>query len=125
MKGNGPISQIMLELTEKEWVALQAADERTFVSVVRNDIVKDRPELANEPQLLERLNTAYTEARRMGFTSDRHIVQFLYMESVAPGFYTKPGIAAWLGKRGVPPEQRFDMMMDVSRVKLRDRKENR
>ncbi|SDE46962.1 hypothetical protein [Paraburkholderia lycopersici] len=112
----------MLELTEKEWAALQAADERTFVSVIRNDIVKDRPELANDPQLLDRLNAAYTETKRIGFTDDRHVVQFLYLESIEPSFYQKPGIAAWLGKKGVPPEQRFDMVMDVSRVKLRDKK---
>lgn len=112
----------MLELTEQEWVALQAADERNYILTIRNDIAKDRPDLAHDPQLLERLNAAYTEAKRLGFTEDRHVLQFLHLESIAPKFYEKPGIAAWLARKGVPPEQRFDMMMDVSRVKLRDNK---
>jgi len=87
--------------------------------------VRDNPALADDPTLRDRLNAAYARTKELGFTYDRQIVQFLYLEAIAPGFYTKPGIAAWLGKTGMPPEQRFDMAMDVARAKLREKKENR
>ncbi|TDV25358.1 hypothetical protein C7405_12330 [Paraburkholderia caballeronis] len=104
---------------------MQAASERNYLSGIRDDIMRDCLGVAHDLQLSARLDTAYAEARKIGFTDDRHIVKFMYLEAVAPGFYRNPGVAAWLGRKGVPPEQRFDMMIDVSRARLRERKENR
>lgn len=66
----------MLELNEQEWSALCVADERTFVAVIRNDIVRLRPELSDDPELPDRLYRAYEEAKRLGFVHDQSIVRF-------------------------------------------------
>ncbi|WP_250534831.1 hypothetical protein [Caballeronia sp. AZ10_KS36] len=113
----------MLNFSQEEWTALCAADERNFVLAVKEDIVKDRPALAEDATLSDRLNAAYEDAKRIGFTDDKYLVAFLYLESVEPNFYKKPAVSAWLNKKGLPPEQRFDMMMDVARTNLREEKE--
>ncbi|MBW0447580.1 hypothetical protein EN871_21785 [bacterium M00.F.Ca.ET.228.01.1.1] len=114
-----------MQLTDKQWALLKVYEDRNYVDFIRGHIVRDYPALADDPTLRERLNTAYGRTKELGFTYDRQIVQFLYFEAIAPGFYTKPAIARWLGKTGMPSEQRFDMAMDVARAKLRDKKENR
>lgn len=114
----------MLELNEQEWSALCAADERTFVSIIRDDIVRLRPELADDPELVGRLNGAYDEAKRLGFEHDQPLVRFLYLEVDAPSFYKQYAIATWLVKTGKSAEERFDMLLDVLRAKLRKREEN-
>ncbi|WP_321788593.1 hypothetical protein [Paraburkholderia sp. J94] len=114
----------MLELTEMEWAALQAADERTFVSVVRNDIVRVEPALVDDPNLLDRLHVAYGRAKQLGFVHDKAIVEFLYLDASVPGFYQNPSIAGWLAKPGTTGEERFEMFLSVLRAKVRDRQEN-
>lgn len=95
----------------------------TFVSVIRGDIVKLRPELASDTGLLHRLSGAYDEAKRLGFVRDKSIVRFLYLESDVPGFYRQLGMAAWLSKRGSSAEDRFETLLDVIRAKMRVKKE--
>ncbi|MDR5738071.1 hypothetical protein [Caballeronia sp. LZ016] len=115
----------MYKFSEAEWAALRASDERNFVLTIKEDIVTDRPDLVDDHELLNRLNAAYEEAKRIGFTDDKHLVMFLWLDSVQRGFYMQPAMAAWLNKRGVSPEERFDMMMDVARGKLREKQEAR
>jgi len=109
----------MLRLNKKQWAMLQVADERNFVATIYADIVREYPALADGPTFRDRLDAAYAEAKRIGFTNDRHIVQFLYLEMLQPSFYREPRVSAWLNKKGVPPEQRLDMLLDVVRAKLR------
>ncbi|KWN80622.1 hypothetical protein WM24_23995 [Burkholderia ubonensis] len=115
----------MLQLSEQQWAELQAADEHNFVAVVRDDIVRDDPTLADDPTLLERLNAAYARTKELGFTHDGPIVEFLELEARAPGFYRIPPIAAWLDKPGVPGEQRFEMLLAVMRKKQQEMQEKR
>jgi len=103
---------------------LQAADERNFVVTIYNDIVREHPALADDPTFRDRLDAAYAEAKRIGFTNDRHIVQFLYLEATQPGFYRVPAVSAWLGRKGASSEQQLDMLLDVARTKLRLKKGN-
>jgi hypothetical protein len=113
----------MLELNEQEWSALCVADERTFVAVIRNDIVRLRPELSDDPELPDRLYRAYEEAKRLGFVHDQSIVRFLYLEVDAPNFYKQNAITAWLSQDGKPSEERFGMLLDVLRVRMTERTE--
>ncbi|WP_414446780.1 hypothetical protein AB4851_08310 [Burkholderia sp. 22PA0099] len=113
----------MLELTEQQWAALCAVDEQNFVSTVRDDIVEANPKLRDDSTLLSRLNHAYTSARAIGIRDDRPLVNFLYMEADAPGFYSIPAVADWLAKPVGTPEQRFDDLLDVVRKTVRDRQE--
>jgi hypothetical protein len=108
----------MLELTAEQWAALCASDERNFVATIRDDIIRDSPRLADDSTLLDRLVSAYQEARRIGFQQDKALVEFLYVEADAPGFYRKPAIAAWLAKPGRPIEERFEDVFAVARRKL-------
>jgi hypothetical protein len=109
-----------IRLSDRDMAGLQAADGDNFVRTIYDDIVKARPELANDPALLDRLYEAANEAKRIGFTDDRHIVAFLWLDSVDPGFYKRPNVAKWLTKKGAPPEQRFDMLIDAARSKVND-----
>jgi hypothetical protein len=111
----------VIQFSTEEWARLCAADERNFVLTIKQDIVRDRPDLVSDTQLLGRLNAAYDEAKRLGFVDDGHTVQFLYMESVDSEFYKRPAVARWLSKPGRPPEQRFNTMLDVARGKLREK----
>jgi hypothetical protein len=112
-----------LKLNDQQWAALEDADERNFVGTVRNDVVGMHPELANDPDLLRRLNAAFDETKRLGFIHDQSIVQFLYLEVDVPGFYRQYAISRWLSQAGKPAEERFGMLMDVLRAKMRDKQE--
>jgi hypothetical protein len=114
-----------MQLTDEQWALLKVHEDHNYVAVVRGDIVRQYPALADDPTLRDRLNAAFARTKELEFFHERQIVQFLYLEAIAPGFYRKPGVAAWLEKKGEPPEQRFDMMMDVSRARLRERMETK
>ncbi|WP_063801453.1 hypothetical protein [Burkholderia ubonensis] len=113
-----------LQLSEKTWATLQAADERNFVATVRDDIVRDYPAVADDPTLLERLNAAYAWAKEHGFTHDGPIVEFLDVEARTPGFYKTPPVATWLNKPGVSGEQRFEILMQATRKRQQEMKGN-
>jgi len=113
----------MLELTREEWAALCAGDDRNFVAVMRDDIVRDYPALADDPTLSDRLQGAYARAKELGFTHNGAIVDFLYLEASAPGFYRIPAIAAWLGQTGMPAEERFNALLSATGMKLREKQE--
>ena len=110
----------MLELTDAQWAALCASDERNFVATIRDDIILDDPTLANDPTLLDRLVAAYKEAKTLGFQQDKELGEFLQMEAEIPGFYRVKPIASWLRKPGRPVEDRFDDLMAVTKKNLRD-----
>jgi hypothetical protein len=93
-----------MKLTEEQWALLKVHEDHNYVAVVRGDIVRDYPELANDPTLRDRLNAAFARTKELGFTHDAPIVDFLYMEAIEPGFYKVPSVAAWLNKPGVPAE---------------------
>jgi hypothetical protein len=96
------------------------------VTTIRDDIVHNNPKLGPDPTLLDRLAKAYGDAKRMGFLQDKALVEFLYIEADAPGFYRQPAIAAWLTKPGQSVEDRFEDVIAVARRKLLDRQqENR
>lgn len=107
----------MFQLTEQEWAALQASDERNFVLTVKADILRAMPALSDDPHLATRLKAAFDETKRLGFNDDRNVVQFLHLEAIVPGFYQQPGIAAWLARNGKGSDERFDMLMSVVRKK--------
>jgi hypothetical protein len=113
----------MLELDEKQWSALCAADEQRYISVIRDDIVRLKPELADDPHLLKRLGMAYDHAKHLGFIHDQSIVRFLYIEADVPNFYRQHSIAVWLSKRGMPADERLSMLLDVLRFKMREQQE--
>jgi len=113
----------MLELTDAQWAALCASDERNFVATIRDDIILDDPTLANDPTLLDRLVAAYKDAKGLGFQQDKELGEFLEMEARGPGFYKTPAIAAWLRKPGAPVEDRFDDMVSVAKKNLRDKQQ--
>ena len=110
-----------VQLSAKDCDALRAADERNFVLTIRDDIVRDSPDLANDQGLFDRLNAAYDEAKRLGLKDDHRIVQFLYMDSIDPAFYKKPAVARWLNGNRRPIEERLDLMLDVARATLRNK----
>jgi hypothetical protein len=112
-----------MELTDEQWALLKVHEDHNYVAFIRGHIVRDYPALANDPTLRERLNAAFAQTRTLGFTHDAPIVDFLYMEASDPGFYKIPAIAAWLSKPGVPAEQRFEMLLQVTRKKHQEMKE--
>ncbi|WP_413213325.1 hypothetical protein [Paraburkholderia kururiensis] len=114
----------MLELTEQQWAALCAVDERNFVATVRDDIVQANPTLGSDPTLLDRLVRAYDAARALGLRQDKLLVDFLYVEVEVPGFYRKPAVENWLSKPVGTADTRFEDLLAVLRRKLEEREEN-
>ncbi|WP_321869610.1 hypothetical protein [Paraburkholderia tropica] len=114
----------MNRLTEEQWAILKAHEDRNYVATVQVDIVRDYPWLADDPKLNARLNEAYARTRELGFTLDGPTIDFLYLEATTPGFYLLPDIAAWLDKPGAPGEQRFETLLQVTRKKQQEQKEN-
>ncbi|CAM2192059.1 conserved protein of unknown function [Paraburkholderia kururiensis] len=117
-------SLFMLELTEQQWAALCAVDERNFVATVRDDIVQANPTLGSDPTLLDRLVRAYDAARALGLRQDKLLVDFLYVEVEVPGFYRKPAVENWLSKPVGTADTRFEDLLAVLRRKLEEREEN-
>jgi len=88
---------------------------------IRQHIIDDRPELAHDASLPDRLERAYAHAVVLGFTDSDAIHQFLRYEASAPNFYRQPAIDAWLRRPGQPVEQRFqDVLMRVKSRLRRD-----
>ncbi|MBN3856031.1 hypothetical protein G3N59_21875 [Paraburkholderia sp. Ac-20340] len=114
----------MNRLTEQQWAILKAHEDRNYVEAVREDIVRDYPWLADDPRLSGWLNEAYARTKELGFTHDGPTVDFLYLEATTPGFYLLPAIAAWLDKPGASGEQRFEMLLQVTRKKQQEQKED-
>ncbi|CAG9234425.1 conserved hypothetical protein [Paraburkholderia tropica] len=113
----------MNRLTEQQWAILREHEDRNYVAAVREDIVRDYPWLADDRKLGDRLNEAYARTKELGFTHDGPTVDFLFLEATTPGFYLLPAIAAWLDKPGAPGEQRFEMLLQVTRKKQQEQKE--
>lgn len=124
-KANASTSLSMLELTQQQWAALCAVDERNFVATVRDDIVRANPKLRDDPSLLDRLVNAYKAAKTLGLRQDKSLGDFLYIEAEAPGFYRKPAIANWLSKPVGTADTRFDDLLAVLRKNLKKREESR
>lgn len=114
-----------MKLTNEQWALLKVHEDHNYVAVVRGDIVRQYPALADDPTLRDRLNAAFARTKELGFTHDGPIVDFLYSEATTPGFYKFPAVAAWLNKPGAPGEQRFEMLMQVTRKKQQEMKEKR
>ncbi|VBT21780.1 Uncharacterised protein [Burkholderia pseudomallei] len=115
----------MLELTQQQWAALCAVDERNFVATVRDDIVQANPKLRDDSTLLERLVNAYEAAKALGLRQDKSLGDFLYIEAEAPNFYRKSAIANWLSKPVGTADTRFDDLLAVLRKNLKEREESR
>ena len=124
-KANDFTSLSMLELTQQQWAALCAVDERNFVATVRDDIVRASPKLRADPSLLDRLVNAYKAAKTLGLRQDKSLGDFLYIEAEVPGFYRKPAIANWLSKPVGTADTRFDDLLAVLRKNLKKREESR
>ncbi|MCC8402240.1 hypothetical protein LJ655_10095 [Paraburkholderia sp. MMS20-SJTN17] len=112
-----------MELTEGQWALLKAYEDRNYVDFIRGHIVRDYPALANDPTLRDRLNAAFAQTRMLRFTREALIVDFLYVEATTPGFYWIPAVMAWLHKPGVPAEQRFEMLLQGTRKRQHEMKE--
>ena len=115
----------MLELTEQQWRALCAVDEHNFVATIRDDIVRSTPRLADDRTLLERLVKAFRDAKRIGIRQDKTLIEFLYFEAEAPGFYFNPPIANWMSKPVGTADERFEDLVAVLRKKVGERQEAR
>jgi len=110
----------MLELNDQQLAALDELEKRQYVQQVHQSLINDHPELAADPTLLPRLQTAYQRAVALGFTEGGAITQFLHYEAFAPGFYKNPAIDAWLRKPGRPVEQRWSDLIEVMQAKTRE-----
>ncbi len=124
-KANASTSLSMLELSQQQWAALCAVDERNFVATVRDDIVQVNPKLRDDPSLLDRLVNAYKAAKTLGLRQDKSLGDFLYIEAEAPSFYIKPPIKNWLSKPVGTADERFQDLLAVLRKKLEEQKEGR
>ncbi|MEX3955970.1 hypothetical protein [Trinickia sp. EG282A] len=110
----------MREETDQQQNDLLNGNERDFVRAVRDNIVNANPEFGADPALLDRLASAYDEAKRIGLSEDELLVKFLYLEMQVPGFYRQPVISTWLEKPGAPIDGRFKDLLDVLRKKTED-----
>jgi DUF971 family protein len=63
--------------------------------------------------ILSQMESAHEYALRIGFSSNPHIVRWLYVEGDAPGIHDDKIIDAYLRKPGATPEQRLDDMLAV------------
>ncbi|WP_157382641.1 hypothetical protein [Burkholderia ubonensis] len=98
--------------------------ERNSTCALPDSSVANYPALADDPTLRERLNATFARTKELGFKRDALVVDFLYMEARDPGFCNASSVAAWLNKPGVPAEQRFEMLLQVTQKKQQEMKEN-
>jgi hypothetical protein len=96
-----------------------------FVTAVRDSIISTNPTLGDDRALLDRLATAYAEAKRIGQTEEDLLTEFLLLEVEVPDFYRDPAVSAWLQKPGAPVDLRFRDLLEVLRKKLLQGQENR
>lgn len=109
----------MLKLSEAQLRQLKAAEERVFVTQVRDDLIRAEPRFEEDTRLLDRLLAAYSEAQALGFADSAAIVEFLRTEAFVPAFYRQQPVAAWLRKPGQPAQQRFLDLRAAMRAQLR------
>jgi hypothetical protein len=114
-----------MELSDEQWALLKVHEDHSYVAVVRGDIVRRYPALADDPTLRDRLNAALARTKELGFSHDGPIVDFLYVEAITPGFYKIPAVAAWLNKPGAPGEQRFETLMQATEKRQQEMREKR
>ena len=110
----------MLELTQQQHEYLDELEKRQFVAEVHKDTIREHPELAADPGLKDRMESAYRCSVRIGFTDGPAITQFLRYEAIAPCFYRAPAIEAWLTKPGQAVEQRFSDLLEGTRNRMKD-----
>lgn len=123
---NAFISQLMLEANPTDQQQATVSTENLgFVTAVRDSIVSMNPTLGDDRALLDRLATAYAEAKRIGLTQEDLLAEFLLLEVEVPGFYREPAVSAWRQKPGAPIDRRFGDLLEVLRKKLLQEQENR
>ncbi|WP_321868092.1 hypothetical protein [Paraburkholderia tropica] len=108
----------MLELSAQQVAALAQLDARGYVEGVRQDLVKENPELANDATLPDRLWRAYVAARQLGVSTDENVAAFLRLEAFSPGFYEKPAARNWLTRPGRSADSRFHDYLRVIRWRV-------
>ena len=115
---NALISQLMLEpnATDQQQANL-STENLAFVTAVRDSIVSMNPALGDDAALLDRLATAFGEAKRIGLTQQELLEEFLYLETEVPGFYRESAVSAWLEKPGDSVDRRFKDLLEVLRRK--------
>lgn len=108
----------MFEISEQEWAALCAADDRNFILLIKKDILYAYPDLEDNPTLSKNMLAAYDEARRLGIKSDARIVEFLWAAARYPYFWARHMIAEWLSATGMSADERFDLLLTVMKRKI-------
>lgn len=113
----------MLTLDATQWADLKARDMDSFVAAVCDQYLETRPEMAAAPGrnvILRQMQGAHDYAVRAGFTSNPHIVRWLYFAADAPGIHEDKQIDSYLRKPGATPEQRLDDMLALVMHELRE-----
>lgn len=116
----------MLTLTEAQYQRFMARDTQHFTAAVADQYLADRPDMQASPgraEVIARMQAAYDNGVRLGFTSTPHIVYMMYMSADAPQVFEDEVIQRYLGKAGATPEQRLDDLDAVLKNKL-DRMNN-
>ncbi|HIH2744866.1 TPA: hypothetical protein ACYLN4_000532 [Burkholderia lata] len=108
----------MLELTNEQVAALADIDAKGFVSRIAEDLVRADPDLAGDPGLTPRVWRAFRAARQLGIREDDNLIEFLRLESYAPGFYDQPALRTWLTRPGRAIDERFRDYLSVVRWKI-------
>jgi hypothetical protein len=112
----------MLQLSDAQWRELQARDARQFVATVCHQFLGGRPHMTEPPggkPVLDRMQAAHDYAKRVGFTSNPHVVRLMYLAADAPRIHDDPLVDAYLRKPGATPEQRLDDLLAVMNNKLK------
>jgi hypothetical protein len=97
----------VLELSTQQVAALAQIDARAYVEGVRQDLVKEIAQLANDATLSDRLWRAYVAARELGISTNENVMAFLRLEAFSPGFYERPATHGWLTREGRSADTRF------------------
>nr|WP_077162017.1 hypothetical protein [Burkholderia sp. M701] len=108
----------MLELTNEQVAALADIDAKGFVSRIAEDLVRADPDFARDPTLIHRLWRAFRATQQLGIREDDNLVEFLRIESHAPGFYDRPALQTWLTRPGRTVDERFRDYLSVVRWKI-------
>lgn len=113
----------MLTLTEAQYQRFMARDTQHFVAAVADQYLAERPDMQESPgraEVIARMQAAYDNGVRLGFTSTPHIVYMMYMSADLPALFERPGTQEYLTKPGATPEQRLDDMKAVLRLRARE-----
>ncbi len=120
---NASTSPFMLELTEQQWAALCASDERNFVATVRDDIVADNPKLGGDSTLCGPSRHGIRRREAHEVLARQGARRVSVSRGRGTGVLRQPSIAAWLAKPGPPVEERFEDLLAVARKKFMDKKQ--